>query len=171
MENHPCKDENTKNKISNSLKFYYKNNPKSIGYTRNKEKIVSEIRYCLCGCGETFKVEDSRDPKKYIKNYHHYKNKNDDTSIKISKSLKKHLSSLSKEEHSRRIKNSFQKCDQEKRVKKISLAKKGKKTNQLEIMGKKYACMSNEEFNSFLETKKPNGRKRLINLRAKYYGI
>jgi hypothetical protein len=55
---------------------------------------------------------------------------------------------------------------------KISIAKKGKKTNQQEIMGRKYASMNDEEFNSYISKMKSLlAKNRATNLRTKWINI
>lgn len=50
----------------------------------------------------------------------------------------------------------------------ISNAKKGKKTNQMYIMGKKYASMTDEEFEKYISTKSPKMEKRFKNIRERF---
>lgn len=86
---------------------------------------------------------------------------------KQSASLKKFLSSLTAEELSARAKHSFGNCDQKKRGEAISKAKKGKKTKQNEIMGNRFADMSDEEFSKYLSSKSHYVWKKYTNLRLK----
>lgn len=161
VENHPCKQQFIKEKISKSLKDYYESkeylNIKNERYWKYRE-----IRICACGCGQSFECY-KREKKKYIKSSHAPTNYD-----KVSETLKKTLSNLSENDMKERIKNSFGSCNQIERGKKISLSKKGKKTNQQEIMGKKYAQMNEYEFDIFISDKKQNIKKRMINLRQLY---
>jgi len=161
-ENHPCKDDMVKTKISESLKLYF-----SSDLHRNKmEKRYwkyRERRICACGCGTEF-VCYKKDKKIYFNSKH---TPPPDYS-KVSETIKKTLSKLSSEEMRQRSLNSLLMCDHVQRGKKISISKKGKTTNQQEIMGKRYASMSDDEFVKFLGTKKEIMWNRIKNLRNSY---
>lgn len=90
-----------------------------------------------------------------------------EASEKRISSMKSYLSNLTPEQLRERQKKSFGSCDHEKRGKAISLGKKGKKTNQQQIMGNRYADMSDKEFDEYLATKSHYAWKRLKNLREK----
>lgn len=156
---HPAKDATVKLKISESLKEYYINNPKPL---------VREKRYCMCGCEKYFFCRP-HETKKY---YHcSHTPKTLESRKKQSTSLKSHISSLSKEEQIVRLNKSLFLCDHKKRGHNISKSKKGKATNQQKIMGERYAKMTNEKFETFLNEKKPQMKTRLTNLRNKYLDI
>lgn len=158
---HPCKEPEIRNKISESLKQYYLNNPDAISYKKRKE-----VRECACGCGEVFECRPC-DVRKYLNNDHIIKSR-PETRKKQSESLKGYLENLTKEELADRQKNSFGSCDHKKRGASISKGKKGKKTNQQEIMGKRYASMTDNEFGDFIKDKNSAMKARMTNLRAKY---
>jgi hypothetical protein len=163
-ENHPCKTSKTKDKISRTLSSYYATEEyKSIVDNRRKSKL--ETRTCYCGCGSTFEV-NRESPRKYVTAAHAPSN-----GEKISKSLKETLARLTSEEMSDRMKRSFGKCDQQQRCRSISDGKKGKKTNQQEIVGRRYANMSDESFDSFLSTKSESMKTRSTRLRNKWQKI
>ena len=55
---------------------------------------------------------------------------------------------------------------------KISASKRGKKTNQQEIMGRKYASMNENEFNEYISKMKSLlAKNRATNLRNKWINI
>lgn len=161
---HPCKEPEIRNKISESLKQYYSNNPNATDYKKRKE-----VRQCACGCGKVFECRPS-DIRKYFDNTHVIKS-NEEIRKKQSESVKKYLSNLTKEELADRQKNSFGSCDHKKRGSSISKGKKGKKTNQQEIMGKRYASMTDSDFNDFIKDKNLAMKTRMTNLRAKYLNV
>lgn len=161
---HPCKEPEIRNKISESLKQYYLNNPNATDYKKRKE-----VRECACGCGKVFECRPS-DVRKYFDNTHIIKS-SEEIRKKQSDSVKKYLSDLTEEELSKRQKNSFGSCDHKERGVSISKGKRGKKTNQQEIMGKRYASMADSEFNDFIKDKNLGMKNRLTNLRAKYLNV
>lgn len=174
MDNHPMKDESIVKKVGEAVSLRWqdpafrakqrelhierslKENPNYI------EDITIETRYCECGCGETFEVE-KRSPRVYVKSSHRIQDCDH-----LSKVHKERLSKLTEEEMKERMKKSAGSADHKLRGEAISLGKKGKPTNQQQIMGERYANMSDDEFNEFLLTKKPRIHKRIINLRNKY---
>ena len=173
MDNHPMKDPIIAKRARDAIKLKWqdpefqalqkekrleralKNNPNYL------EDIKIVAKACECGCGETFEVE-ARSPRKYILGH-----QPQDSEL-LSKIKKEQLSKMSKEELAERMKNSVGKCDQVKRGNAISTGKKGKKTNQQQIMGERYAAMSDEKFAAFLAKQKPMMHKRSTNLRNKY---
>jgi hypothetical protein len=163
-ENHPNKSQESKTKLSESMTEYYNSKEYAVKKEENYWK-YREKRICKCGCGESF-ITYKKDKKKYVKSSHATKNY-----MKTSNTLKKTISNLSEEEKENRLQKSLRACDHEKRGKKISEGKKGKKTNQQKIMGEKYSKMSDEEFEKFLLSKKENVRKRMTNLRNKYKNV
>jgi hypothetical protein len=152
---HPCKSNDIKLKISKSLTEYYKNNPK---------QLIKETRDCACGCGLKFTVTPS-DSRKFLPNHVKF---SEESKTKQSNSLKSYINSLTNEERAIRIKNSFGNCDHVARAATISKSKKGKSTNQQQIMGTRYAAMSDDEFNIFLSNKSNMMVNRMTNLRKKY---
>jgi signal recognition particle GTPase len=81
---------------------------------------------------------------------------------KTSNSMKKYINSLTEENKKIRLDRSLRTCDNIERGKNISKGKKGKKTNQQEIMMNKYKSMSDEEFRKWCI-----GRKQFVITRAK----
>jgi len=141
--NHHTKDPDWCAKHSDVMSEYYKVNPQP------RIKIEYEDRICSCGCGGSFSTDIRRD-QKFI---HGHSIWNECTEAKRSASVKKTLNSLSKDELTERYHNSLGKCDHVERGKRISEGKKGKKSNQKEIMGTKFALMTDVEFSVYLDTK------------------
>ncbi len=164
---HPAKHNDIKKKISNSLKIYYENNSK---YDYSKHVIFT------CACGKKLNISHL-DRRKFcsIECFNKFRTTEELllTNEKRSLTLKKTLSQLTVEEQKNRIKQSFNNCDHVKRGKNISLSKKGKTTNQQEIVGKKYATMNNYDFNIFLSTKTSNKNIviRMKKLRDRYLNV
>ena len=94
-----------------------------------------------------------------------------ESNIKRSKSLKAHISGMDTSELLERMRKSFGSCDHVERGKSISKSKKGVKTNQQEIVGKRYASMTDLDFNEMLKTKSPRMHKRLTNLRLRFINV
>lgn len=145
-KNHPMKNGEIKNKTINSIK------------KQNEIKRLIKIKslpFCKCGCGNKVKSKKT----KYL--YNHWDRKNIAKGFTpmvrehLSKVAKQKINSLSKEEKQKRLKNSLHSSiiDHKMRGSRISISKKGKPTNQQEIMGKKFASMTEEEFECYLQTK------------------
>lgn len=155
IRNHPTKTEEVRAKISKTLKE--KERPPK------QEKEMIDFT-CACGCGKvSTKILGSS--QMYIVGH------NPVDPEKISKGLKNALSKMTESDMKKRMKNSAGSCDHKKRGEKISQGKKGKPTNQQKIMGERFAKMNDKEFETYLSSKKDNGkhvRKRFTNLREKY---
>lgn len=164
IDNHPTKNLEIRNKISKSLFEYYSSqdydSKKQVNFWKYRE-----MRLCECGCGEYF-ICYRKDKKKYVSSKHTPRPDYE----QVSKSLKETLSNLTNDQMRDRMKNSLGSCNHEERGKKISASKRGKTTNQQEIVGIRYANMTDEQFEEFLNTKNKNVQKRMLNLRKKYYG-
>lgn len=160
-EYHPNKTKEGRFVLSKAMYKYFSSDEYKLIREDRKKKYIEE-RICLCGCGTKFTAY-KKDKKKYFHSSHVPKNYK-----KVSVSLKKTLGEMTKEEMSTRIKNSFGNSDPIERGKNISSSKKGKKTNQQQIMGQRYAKMNDSEFELFLQTIKPRVKNRVINLRNKY---
>jgi hypothetical protein len=161
-EEHPCKRQDVKKKISDTLKSYYE----SEEYMKKSEERFwkyREIRECMCGCG-TFFLVYKKDKKRYFDNTHSPK----PDYKKVSETLRKTLSSLDDDEMKKRMKKSFGSGNNTERIKNISKSKKGKKTNQQYIMGIKYAAMNDDEFEIFLKSRSSRVHNRMIKLRNKF---
>jgi len=166
IDNHPNKTKEGRLKLSKSLKNY--NNIIKMEQLEelNKNNIFpyTELEYKEIDGKFLLKRKRKPNPKRIEKK---------ESNEKRSNSVKKYLNNLTNEEFNDRMNNSFLKYVddpewQKKRGEAISKAKRGKSTNQNEIMGKRYASMSDNEFEEYLKTKKPRGRNRLISLRRKY---
>lgn len=144
-ENHWAYDDLWKKKHSKIMKEYYEKNP------QNKIECETEIVSCSCGCKESF-VRKLGSAQQYIHG-HNSRVMSKSTRKKQSDSMKKNLSVMTYKELSERSKRSFGNCDHLERGKKISSSKKGKPSNQKEIVGKKLALMDDFEFEAFLNEK------------------
>ena len=190
-ENHPCKNPKIVEKIKNTHLLNKEKNNQKRKERKEKNKAAIQQRnelkrkmlpFCACGCNNN--VTHKR--HKYIKG-HQYKfidytkgydrskldyNKINTKEVieKRRQGIKNKLSQLSEEEQLKRLLNSMhgKHVDHIKRGAKISESKKGKSTNQQEIMSKRYATMSNEEFETYLKTKNQMARNRMIKCRNKY---
>lgn len=170
-DDHPSKTDGGKEKIRNGLEKYYS----SLSWERKKEKIYNESRekrLCECGCGEAF-IVSKKSSKRYLNIKHSRIGKvtSENVRKKQSTSLKKYIHSLSKDESLERMERSFRSCDHLKRCKNISLNKKNKKTNQQEIMGRRYASMTDSDFEMFLENKTKGVKIRSHKLRSKWKNL
>ena len=157
-ENHPMKDPKIREKLSNSLK--------KRGLIKKREREDS-LPLCLCGCGN--KIKNIRN--KYLYNHWDHTTTKKGFSDHVRKHLsiiaKKRIGGLSEEERADMLKKSLHSgnIDHIMRGNKISAAKKGKKTNQKEITGKRFALMTDDNFESYLKTKSHYVWKRYRNLR------
>jgi hypothetical protein len=161
-EFHPMKSETVRNKVREA------HAKRSVIIQQLNEECLP---LCACGCGTKVKHKKS----KYIQS-HFLANiapkmaHTEQAEQKRSKSAKRFINTLSVEDRQKRLKNSLHGTgvDHVKRGHKISLSKKGVKTNQQHITGSRYALMSDLEFGDFLLTISPKAKKRAVNLRNKY---
>lgn len=159
-ENHPAKRDEIRKKISDGVK-----------QTQNKDwwashRVKKELRVCGCGCEEEFECMPSSN-KRFIKG-HYSKEEKLESSKKTSESLKTFIESLTEAEKEERRKKSLGSVDHVKRGKAISAAKRGKKTNQVELEEEKYGCMSEEDFVQFIMNRTPGIQKRMKRRRDAY---
>ena len=160
-KNHPMKLEKNRQKVKNSLKKYWE----VIKKIKNKE-----LPFCECGCGNKVKTKK----RKYL--YNHWnrslikKGFTKEVKEKLKEKAKQRIEKLSPLEKTERLKKTLHsdKVDHIMRGIKISNSKKGKKTNQCEIMGKRFSKMSDKDFYKYLEKKSPYVWKRYTNLRNKW---
>jgi hypothetical protein len=171
-ENHPTKNNNIVKKMSHSLIEYYKSDL----YIEKRKKAV-KYSICKCGCGSSIEYYGKNIPLFLnMEHYRIYQRSNDkppvsnETRQKQSNIASQRLANMTDEQRRERMLKSTYSCDHIERGKKISMGKKGKKTNQQEITGKRYAAMSDEEFNDFLYSKKRSNNviNRMIKMRDKY---
>lgn len=159
IKNHPNKNQQVRDKLSKSLKLY------NIGLYDSKLEILNSkgvFPYCK------LKDEFSDGTWKLGKNESRM-----ETKTKQSDALKEYIQSLDEYERSSRLENSLHKHLNDPVLAKsrgdaISKGKKGKTTNQIEIMGKRYASMTDVEFKDFLSTLSPKSENRLTNIRNRY---
>ena len=172
VQNHPTKKIEVVDKIRKSVLTYYA----SEKYLSMREKSAKFVM-CKCNCGIAITYH-GKSVGKFV-NREHYFNyiksdlkppTSDKTRKKQSNAASLRLRNMTEAERVSRMRNSAFLCDHKERGNKISEGKKGKKTNQQEIMGKKYASMSDEDFKIFLyEKKRPsNIINRTVALRERY---
>lgn len=140
IQNHPCKDNTTKDKISQSLKVAYQKDPSILirqvetkrknGMCRDKRRTMIE-KPCDCGCGEILYYRKGDRPKKYVKGHQPKRVYSVEEKKKLSLIHKNRLSRLTKKENLERMKKSalIWQSDTvrgELRGKRISESKKGK---------------------------------------------
>ena len=171
-ENHPTKNKDVVEKMKKSSIQYYQSDTY---LDKRKEQVKQTL--CKCGCNTIIDYYGENIPKfvnrKHYNNYQKSENApkvTEETRNKQSKKAKENILKLTDEQRKERLKKSCLSCDQEKRGNSISKGKKDKKTNQQNIMGEKYATMTDDEFYTFINSKdRPNHIKtRMINLRNKY---
>lgn len=190
-KNHPMKQQHIALKTSNGLKQYYQNETaeqkgvrsKTISeslkrFHSNKDKSYY-INYITRNKDPEFRKKISLGLTNYYKNETNEQKElrltrmndtlfNSSSNEKRKKSIQQYVSALTEEELNERMNKSLRNCDHVKRGNSISNAKKGKTTNQQEIMGKRYASMTNDEFELFLNEKSTRTHNRMIKLRNKY---
>lgn len=100
-------------------------------------------------------------------------NRTPDQHERMVKNIKKHLNGLTDDQKKDRLLKSLHSptLDHAARGKAVSEGKRGKKTNQQEIMGRKYANMSDADFNDLVQNKHVTVLPRMINLRNKWIQI
>jgi hypothetical protein len=180
---------NSKRTISSRLysvarQNFAKNHPMKNPITRNKAKeshakrsaIIKKINeenlpLCKCGCG--IHVRNKRSgyllehfPTEIIRRNAH----TDVANKKRSNSVKLFIEKLTYNEKEKRLENSLHNStiDHIKRGQHISLAKRGVTTNQQAITGKRYASLTDIEFQKYLENISVRMKQRAVNLRRKY---
>ena len=154
VENHPCKNDVVKNKISNSLKSYYSKN-------KNPDKNM-ETRFCECGRGESFYVK-TYSPKRFA-GRHALRVR--DTS-KMKETLRATLKNMTDDDKIKRLENSLMK-NREDVGNKISLSKKGITTNQKFLDEIRYGEMNEDEFELYIKDRTNIVRNRMINRKKSY---
>ena len=159
--NHPMKSEEIRTKVSIALK--------ARGLIK-KELRQQSLPSCMCGCGEKVKSKYQR----YL--YNHWDRSitkvgfTEEVRTRLSDKAIKRISCMTEDEKKRRLQNSLHsdKVDHIMRGKHISLAKRGKKTDQLEIMGRRFSNMTDEEFKKYLNTVSYRVWVRYTKLRNKW---
>jgi len=157
-ENHPMKSKECRDKVALALR------ERGIITKQLREQLLP---LCQCGCGKKVKTK-----------YHQYLYNHWDRSVtksgftkevreQLSEKAIKRISSLTEEEKKDRLQKSLhsERVDHIMRGRKISLSKKGKKTNQQNIMGERFANMTEDEFLIYLNTVSPRVWTRYTKLR------
>jgi len=182
---HHSKDNLFKEKLSNRMVGFWKDE----SYRKNHKSIIRSVEkwsaiyddvsiphkngYPFCvECGDMCRKRNMRFCSKMcfdqFQKENFYRNSEDHTKMVLG--IRDFLSSLNEEEKIKRLSRSLHsdRVDHVARGEKISNSKRGKSTNQYEIMGRKYANMSDNEFEKFIRTKSPRSEKKLKNLRNKW---
>jgi hypothetical protein len=134
------------------------------------------LGYPICGqCGNLAPTRNSTFcSKNCFDNYQriNFKRTPEQHAIMVE-NIKKFMDRLTPEDHKKRLDNSLHsdKVDHVKRGKKLSEAKRGKSTNQYEIMGRRFANMSESEFILYLDNISNKKTKCFTNLRLKWKKI
>lgn len=162
-ENHPMKDKNISIKTAIGVKQAWADGKFDF-------RLVPRIEVeCACGCGKKFTKKINSSRIYAIANHARWLPERVEAQKKHQSSmLKKHINTLSKDELSQRMKNSFGSCDHVLRGNAISLGKKGKKTNQSNIEAERYGKMSNEDFYNYINGRKLSIQKRMTTKRNRY---
>jgi hypothetical protein len=158
-KNHPMKDPTISAKVSQKLRERGK---------LNRQIKLDNMPFCKCGCGE-------RVINKYNSYINNHWDRREIVNMTFTPELKKELSNIAKNRISKltdiqkkeRLNKTLHnnKIDHIARGKAISLGKKGKKTKQYEIMGKRFAAMNDSRFNEYLAQKSKRVYNRFIKLR------
>jgi hypothetical protein len=160
VQNHPMKDTDIKKRM---IASHHKRS------AMLREQKACDRKRCVCGS----KIYNNSSSYCSIQCFHQNKPKSyitEDYKTKLSVSSKKFISRLCDKDKKKRLYKSLHsdKVDHIKRGKSISLAKKGKTTNQQQIMGKRLASMSNDQFNQYLANISWKVHNRVIKLRDKW---
>jgi hypothetical protein len=161
-KNHPMKDPDIKNKAKENSKDHH-----------NKRKMLKQdaLPFCYCGCGDKVKASHY----KYL--FNHWdrytaqkKGFTLEVKTRLSDIAKRRIMSLSESDKKQRLKKSLHsnEIDHIMRGRKISTSKKGKKTNQNEITGKRLSSMTDDMFEKYLKTKSHYVWNRFRKLREKW---
>ena len=173
--NHPCKQPEIREKIRKSVQANYddpvtgeatKEILRNANLGKIRKSIPRETRTCACGCGGTFVAK--MNSTQQLLHGHHTTDMKASTGAKVSTALTSFLASLTEDEIRDRMQNSCGTCDHEARAKAISESKRGKTTNQQQIMGERYSKMTDLEFSILLQGKPPMVVTRSTNLRNRY---
>ena len=144
-ENHPMKDPAIRAKVSKS----------HLERGKRVREERAEARPRCIGCGsKVYRAENNYCNQEC---YHKHKDQSWNTAEhkkKLSELHVERIDNLSDDEKEARLAKSLHsgKVDHVARGKAISAGKKGKKTNQVEIMGKRFAAMSDEELEKYLDS-------------------
>lgn len=176
-KNHPCKQEHIRQKIRDSVNANYADpviGPNiicKILSSPNKatpRRIPRETRICRCGCGGEFSVKNNSNQQYLHGHAMHDVSVKNKMGASVSVALNEYITSLSVDQLASRMKLSFGSCDHVERGNAISSGKKGKKTNQQQIMGNRYAAMSDQEFEKYIGGRTLATQTRMKNLRKRY---
>lgn len=183
-KNHPCKRPEIKQKSAETRNKNYEINKKK----RSEKTIIRLINkynelgidhdegYLRCeNCNNKIPHDHKRFCGKLCHDIFQTKkfHRSDIQHQKMVENINKYFTNLPEDKLKKHLENSIHsdKVDHVKRGLEISKAKKGKSTNQNEIMGKRFAVMSDLEFDKHLETLSPWVHTRFKKLREKWKNI
>ena len=163
-KNHPMKDPTVRLKVQESH------------WLRGdliKQQNQLNLPYCKCGCGIQVK---SKYAEYRFKCYDRRLNQIGftlDVRKTMSEKAIKRIMNLNTEQKKQRLLKTLHSAniDHTLRGKNISLGKKGKTTNQYEIMGRRFASMTDNEFKTYLDSKSNRVYNRFTILRNKWKNI
>lgn len=183
-KNHPCKRVEIRKKISethskNALihreqRFEEKRTRLILKY--DKSGVEHYNGYLKCGnCGNIVPILRRKFCDKTCHDEYQSKtfHRTDENHRKMVENINKYFDELPKDDLKKHLENSIHsdKVDHIKRGRNISKAKKGKKTNQCEIMGRRFANMSDTDFDIYLNTISYRVHTRFKKLRTKWKNI
>ena len=134
-----------------------------------KQERLAAMPLCKCGCGQ--KLNHKKD--EYLHNHWNRStavNWTPEKRQKLSIAAKRKIAKLTPEQEKERLAKSLHgnNVDHVARGKAISAGKKGKKTNQYEITGRRLAQLNDNEFKEYLSQKDPWVWTRMTNQRNKW---
>ena len=163
-KNHPMKDPDIRLKVQKSHR---------LRGTLIKQQNQLKLPYCKCGCGNQVKSKYSEYTFKCFDRSLNQIGFTLDVRKNMSEKAINRIKNLNIEQKKQRLLKSLHsnKIDHVKRGKNISLGKKGKPTNQYEIMGRRFASMTDNEFKTYLDSKSKRVYNRFTILRDKWKNI
>jgi len=131
-----------------------------------------QLPFCKCGCGLKVKSKYNSFRREHFPFQQIVKLKNHtlESNKKRSLTQKRYIKDMTITQQKQRLYKSLHNpnINHIMRGKHISQGKKGKKTKQKEIMGKRFAKMSNNQFKDYLKTKSQYVYNRFKNYREEY---
>jgi hypothetical protein len=160
-KNHPMKSDYIKAVVSEKLK---------IRGNHNKMQRLMTMPLCGNDCGKRVKTKYAiMCSRECFSQSRRGCLQSEESNLKRSKKIKEYISSLGVGEKQQRLNKSLHSAcvDHAIRSANISNSKKGKATRQQAIMKDRIKCMSDQEFENYINSKSPKIRTRIFNLRNK----
>jgi hypothetical protein len=164
LKNHPMRDPAIRLKVQESHQ---------IRGELIKQQNQLKLPYCKCGCGVQVKNKHSTYTLKCFDRKLNKRGFTSDIRKNMSVKAVNRINNLTPEQKKQRLLKTLhsERVDHILRGKKISLGKKGKSTNQYEIMGRRFANMTDNEFKIYLDSKSLRVYNRFTILRDKWKNI